>query len=128
MNLTCSGLTDLTIASSDVVVPTEVEAAALVKKLISYFQGPLHEVKYTNEPKKLRTIMPRSRVRAYDVRRIIDVIADDDSFVELGAGWGKSVVTGLMRLKVSMRSATCFIRLTTDANCVRIDRVSQLAS
>lgn len=72
----------------------------MAKKLISYFQGPLAKYEYTNEPKRLRTIMPRSRVRAYDVRRIIEIIADDDSFVELGAGWGKSVVTGLMRLQV----------------------------
>lgn len=82
------------------MVPTEREASRIIKKLLSFFQGPLlsQDWAYTKDPLTLRVKLPPQRSRAYEVRHVLETLLDDDSFVELGAGWGRSFVTGLGRL------------------------------
>lgn len=43
----------------------------------------------------MRKLLPSNRIRAYDVRTVIETLCDNDSFVELGKSWGKSLITGL---------------------------------
>jgi len=87
----------------DVLVDTEVEAAPLVRKIVALFTHPkLPQAKspYTADPLHLRTAVPpvSSRRRAYDVRRVITLLLDDDSFIELCPEWGLSVLTGFGRV------------------------------
>lgn len=72
----------------------------MIKKLLSFFQGPLDTQHwlYSKDVKDLRRLLPKQRARAYEVRTVIDALMDDQSFVELGQGWGHSLVTGLARL------------------------------
>jgi propionyl-CoA carboxylase beta chain len=42
--------------------------------------------------------VPRDERRAYDMRRLVRLIVDEESVFEIGRGWGKSVITGLARL------------------------------
>ena len=81
----------------DVVVRDEQEASVMVKRLLSFFQGPRDPPDWTfsKDSKTMRRLLPRNRVRAYDVKTVIATLCDDDSFIELGSGWGKSLVTGL---------------------------------
>ena len=44
------------------------------------------------------SIIPRDRRRAYDVRRILALVLDRDSFFEIGEFYGRPLVTGLARL------------------------------
>ncbi|PWN37930.1 ClpP/crotonase [Meira miltonrushii] len=83
----------------DIVVPTEVEASVVIKQLIGFFQGPLESPhwRYTKNEKDLRKALPKQRTRAYEVRNVIEMLSDDNTFVELGNGWGHSLVTGLAR-------------------------------
>jgi len=46
---------------------------------------------------KLRDLVPRERRRSYKARALIDMVVDRGSFFEIGALWGRSVVTGLAR-------------------------------
>jgi acetyl-CoA carboxylase carboxyltransferase component len=46
----------------------------------------------------LLDIVPRDRRRAFDMRRIIQSVFDQTSFFEMGAGYGRSQITGLARL------------------------------
>lgn len=46
----------------------------------------------------LRSIIPRRKARMYDPRRIIETVADVDSWFEIGALWGTTAITGLARL------------------------------
>lgn len=46
----------------------------------------------------LLSIVPRERRRAYDMRRILKLVLDTDSFFEIGKGYGRSQITGLGRL------------------------------
>ncbi len=87
----------------DVLVDTEVEAAPLVRKIVALFTYP-HlppaESPYTSDPLRLRTAVPplSSRRRAYDVRHVINLLLDDDSFIEFCPEWGLSVLTGFGRI------------------------------
>ncbi|KAK4545098.1 hypothetical protein LTR36_003649 [Oleoguttula mirabilis] len=47
---------------------------------------------------ELRTLIPRKRERMYDPRKIINTVADDRSFFEIGSLWGRSAIVGLARL------------------------------
>ncbi|RVX69321.1 hypothetical protein B0A52_06915 [Exophiala mesophila] len=87
----------------DVLVDTEVEAAPLVRKIVAMFthpQLPPGKSGYTSDPLRLRTAVPplSSRRRAYDVRRVINLLLDDDSFIEFSPEWGLSVLTGFGRI------------------------------
>ena len=43
-------------------------------------------------------LMPESRRRAYDMRRILAEVVDRGSFFEIGGGWGRSLAVGLGRI------------------------------
>ncbi|KIW18285.1 hypothetical protein PV08_02573 [Exophiala spinifera] len=87
----------------DVLVDTEVEAAPMVRKIVALFTHPQlspAESPYTSDPLRLRTAVPplSSRRRAYNVRRVINLLLDDDSFIEFCPEWGLSVLTGFGRI------------------------------
>jgi acetyl-CoA carboxylase carboxyltransferase component len=47
----------------------------------------------------LRAIIPENRRRIYDVRRVIETMADEGSVLELRRGWGHGMVTALIRIE-----------------------------
>ena len=47
---------------------------------------------------ELLHIVPRKRTTTFDIRRVIELIADHDSFVEIGGLWGTDQVTGFIRI------------------------------
>ncbi|HEY8156096.1 MAG TPA: carboxyl transferase domain-containing protein [Myxococcota bacterium] len=51
------------------------------------------------EEEELISIIPRERRRAYKIRRVIEHVVDRGSFFEMGPLFGRSLVTGLARLK-----------------------------
>jgi len=82
----------------DIEVEDDVEAVAVAKKYLSYFQGATSAWE-AGDPLKLRTLIPESRKRAYNVRSVIKGIADTDSFLELKPKFGTSMVTGFIRIE-----------------------------
>ncbi|APH00556.1 carbamoyl-phosphate synthase large subunit [Janibacter indicus] len=82
----------------DVVVDDEAEAVAIARRYLSYFQGPRGDWSAPDQ-RRLRHVVPESRVRAYDVRRAIETLADDDSVLELRAGFAPGIVTALVRIE-----------------------------
>ena len=82
----------------DIVAENEAHATALARQLLSYFQGPVEE--WTAAPQEaLRQVIPQDRRWAYPVRRVIETIADTGSFLELQRIFGRSIVTGFIRLE-----------------------------
>ena len=91
---------------ADLAVDTDAQAIDAVKRFLSYL--PSHH----NEPppewpvppgsdqacKRILDILPESRSQVYDVRKVIDAIADSGSAFELKARFGKGIVTALARL------------------------------
>lgn len=82
----------------DVLVEDEAEAVAVAKKYLSYFQGVRKEWSCADQ-RVLRAAVPENRLRVYDVRRVIDVMADSDSVLELRAGFGHAMITALGRIE-----------------------------
>jgi acetyl-CoA carboxylase carboxyltransferase component len=82
----------------DIVVADDAEAVQTAKQYLSYFQGPLQD--WTCQDQVLmRPLVPQQRRRAYDVRKVIDVLADFDSVMELRREFGIGIVTALIRIE-----------------------------
>jgi len=47
----------------------------------------------------LRHAIPENRLRAYDIRKVIDTLADTGSVLELRRGFGRAIVTALVRVE-----------------------------
>ncbi|WP_425435644.1 carboxyl transferase domain-containing protein [Lentzea kentuckyensis] len=47
----------------------------------------------------LRHAIPENRLRAYDIRKLIDTLADTGSVLELRQGFGRAIVTALIRVE-----------------------------
>ena len=82
----------------DIVADDETHATALAQQLLSYFQGEVQTWE-TIQQDVLRDSIPRDRRWAYPVRRVIETIADQGSFLELQRIYGRSVITGFIRLE-----------------------------
>ena len=82
----------------DYLAKDEEDATRFTKKLLSYFQGETKEWDAKGQS-ILRNLIPENRRMAYSVRDIIETLADKDSFLELRKAYGRSVITGFMRLE-----------------------------
>lgn len=91
---------------ADMAVDTDEQALDAIRRFLSYFPShnmeppPEHPVPPgSDEPcRKMLEIIPESRNKVYDVRKVIKAIADLDSTFELKERFGKSVATVLGRL------------------------------
>lgn len=84
----------------DVVVSDEREAVAVAKKLIGYFQGHV-AWNDSEEPDQLplREMVPERERRAFDVRPVIETLADPGSVTFLREKFAPEMVTALARIK-----------------------------
>ncbi|PLW83100.1 biotin carboxylase [Kineobactrum sediminis] len=82
----------------DIVAEDEAHATALAKQALSYFQGPVQDWACTDQA-PLRDLVPLDRRWAYPVRKVIETIADTGSFLELRRVYGRSIITGFIRLE-----------------------------
>jgi len=82
----------------DVAVRDEAAAVAAAKQYLSYFQGPLGAWE-AHDQRELRHVVPENRLRIYDVRRVIELVADVGTVLELRPQFGKAMVTALARVE-----------------------------
>ncbi|MEM7016609.1 MAG: carboxyl transferase domain-containing protein, partial [Pseudomonadota bacterium] len=82
----------------DIAVKDEAEAVAVTKKYLSYFQGPLTDWESPDQ-RLMRQIVPENRLRVYEVRDVINTIADVGSVLEIRQGFGHGMVTVLVRIE-----------------------------
>ncbi|HEY2612252.1 MAG TPA: carboxyl transferase domain-containing protein, partial [Reyranella sp.] len=81
----------------DLLVEDEAEAIAVARKYLGYFGGSIAPGA-APDGTALRDVVPDNPRRAYNVRKVIDGIADIGSVLELKAGFGRAVVTSLIRI------------------------------
>ncbi|MDB5504683.1 MAG: pyruvate carboxylase [Tardiphaga sp.] len=81
----------------DVLVEDEVEAVAAAKKYLSYFQGPIKTWSAPDQ-RLLRRAIPENRLRVYDIRTVIETLADLESVLELRPDFGIGIVTAFVRI------------------------------
>jgi len=82
----------------DIRVADEAAAVLAAKKYLSYFQGTLHDWTCSDQ-RSLRSLIPENRKRAYDVRTVIEAMADTGSVLELRREFGIGFFTALIRIE-----------------------------
>jgi acetyl-CoA carboxylase carboxyltransferase component len=85
----------------DILVDNEQQAAEMAKKCLLYFQGPLIDGRKSvfADQQLLNQVLPEDRRFVYDVKDIINILADTGSFTEIKAQFGAAVITGFMHLQ-----------------------------
>ena len=82
----------------DIPVADEAEAVQVARKYLSYFQGEVRDWLCADQ-RLLRTIIPENRLRIYDVRAVIETLADAGSVLEVRRHFGPGMVTALIRIE-----------------------------
>jgi acetyl/propionyl-CoA carboxylase alpha subunit/acetyl-CoA carboxylase carboxyltransferase component len=82
----------------DVVVADDREAVEVAKAYLSYFQGDFPSFECADQ-RVLRHLVPENRARVYDVRGVVEAMADTGSVLELRRQFGIGVVTTLARIE-----------------------------
>jgi acetyl/propionyl-CoA carboxylase alpha subunit/acetyl-CoA carboxylase carboxyltransferase component len=82
----------------DVPVADEGEGVCVARRYLSYFQGAFSDWTCADQ-RVLRTLVPENRLRVYDVRRIVEALADTGSVLELRRAFGRGMVTALARVE-----------------------------
>ena len=82
----------------DISVKDYPEAIEVAKQYLSYFQGG-HGEWSCEDQRKLRHIIPENRLRVYDVREVIDTLADDGSVLEIRPNFGLGMITAFARFE-----------------------------
>lgn len=82
----------------DLVAMDDADAVRLARKYLGYFQGAEREPRVADQH-VLRHLVPENRVKAYDVRAVIETLFDVDSVLELRRDFGRGIVTALARVE-----------------------------
>ncbi|RJF96376.1 carboxyl transferase domain-containing protein [Noviherbaspirillum saxi] len=82
----------------DIVVDDEEQAVQVTKQYLSYFQGTVANWDCADQ-RRLRQLIPENRLRVYDIRTVIDTLADTGSVLELRHQFGTGIVTALVRIE-----------------------------
>ncbi len=82
----------------DILTKDEEEATEVAKKYLSYFQGAIDEWEAPDQ-RRLRHVVPENRLRLYDMREIIDTIADEGSVLEIREKFGIGIITAFIRVE-----------------------------
>jgi len=82
----------------DILVEDEAEATEAAQKYLSYFQGAVADWKAPDQ-RLLRRAIPENRLRVYDIRNVIDLLADEDSMLEIRRDFGVGMITAFIRIE-----------------------------
>jgi acetyl/propionyl-CoA carboxylase alpha subunit len=82
----------------DITVADEAEAVRVTRKYLSYFQGSLNNFACADQ-RILRKVVPENRLRVYNIREVVETLADVDSVLELRPQFGRTMITALIRIE-----------------------------
>ena len=82
----------------DILVEDEEEATTSAQKYLSYFQGAVADWKAPDQ-RLLRRAIPENRLRVYDIRTVIDLLADEGSVLEIRRDFGVGMITAFIRIE-----------------------------
>ncbi len=81
----------------DLVADDEAHAVRQTKQLLAYFQGAVKDWRCEDQ-RALRNAIPEDRLRVYDIRVVIDTLADTGSVLELRRAYGPGMITAFIRI------------------------------
>lgn len=84
----------------------ETDALTQIRRFLSYLPSNVWEMAPVTpcddapdrREETLLDIVPRDRRRAFDMRKVLRWVLDEESFFEIGKGYGRSQITGLARM------------------------------
>ncbi|MGA1052422.1 MAG: carboxyl transferase domain-containing protein [Ilumatobacteraceae bacterium] len=82
----------------DLVARDEAHATELAQRYLAYFQGRAPTWTCADQT-ALRDVVPVDRLRSYDVRAAVDLLADEGSVLELRSEFGVGMITALARIE-----------------------------
>ncbi len=82
----------------DLLAKDEEDAVEVAKKYLSYFQGTVEHWEAPDQ-RRLRHIVPENRLRLYNMKDIIETIADVGSVLEIREKFGIGVITAFIRVE-----------------------------
>lgn len=89
----------------DLVAETEEEACDQVRRFLAYMPSNHAEppprsdrIEASPDAERVADLVPESRRRAYDMRKVVHAIVDRESWLELAPRFAPSLVTGLARI------------------------------
>ena len=82
----------------DILVDDEAQATVVARHYLSFFQGSLKHWDCADQS-VLRDALPANRAQTYAVRRVVELLVDLDSLLELRAGFGQGILTALARVE-----------------------------
>ncbi|MCH9670986.1 MAG: methylmalonyl-CoA carboxyltransferase, partial [Gammaproteobacteria bacterium] len=90
----------------DNLAKTEADAYAQIRRFLSYLPSNIHEMPPREEPvdspdrieEDLLSIIPRDKRKPYNIRKLIGLVLDEDSFFEIAPLYGRARVIGLARV------------------------------
>ena len=82
----------------DILAEDEADAVRITKKYLSYFQGTLAGWTCADQ-RLLRRAIPENRVRVYDIRQLIETLADTGSVLELRPKFATTMIAALIRIE-----------------------------
>jgi len=84
---------------------SEEEAMQLIEKLLSYIpQNNLEEPDFVSGDyslsmsEEINSIVPVEPTKSYDVRKVIEMVVDEDSFFEVHKNYARNIVVGFARI------------------------------
>ena len=91
---------------TDNIANSEEEALDQIKSFLSYFPQNIYEIppviESTDSPKRsessLSSIIPKERNKSYEMRDILNLVFDKESFFEMTNFYGRGIITGFARL------------------------------
>ncbi|WP_027006707.1 acyl-CoA carboxylase subunit beta [Conexibacter woesei] len=93
-----------TTGQIDLIAEDFDEAYALIRRALALLpangreRAPRGATEDVSPDAELADVVPRRRSRAYDINKVLGRVLDADSFLELGSGYGRGLVSGLGRL------------------------------
>ncbi len=82
----------------DILVNDEAAAVETAKKYLSYFQGSIAAWEAPDQ-RRLRHVVPENRLRLYNMREIIETLADRGSVLEIREKFGVGLITSFIRVE-----------------------------
>jgi len=82
----------------DILVDDEEQATRVAQKYLSYFQGATADWKAADQ-RLLRRAIPENRLRVYDIRNVIEILADEGSVLEIRRDFGIGMITAFIRIE-----------------------------
>ncbi len=82
----------------DIACEDEAEATAVARQVLGCFQGAVTTWDCADQ-RVLRHLIPEDRLRVYDIRAVIEALADTGSVIEFRRDYGVGLITALIRVE-----------------------------